>query len=196
MREFPPTPMRQVRAVFDATTITVYQAYSAAIAVPAVAAQTFVAPFGLNRMTWIKPSFLWMMYRSSWGTAPGQEHVLAITITRAGFEAALSAAVLSHFDPDVYTDVNQWQEHKNASPVRVQWDPERDITLNPLPWRSIQIGLAGPAVRAYRDQWILAIDDVTDLAHKLAGSPDLSLLPDECPYPLPDPVARAVGASR
>lgn len=46
-------PYRQVRAVFDADTITVYQAYAAAIAEPAVAAQTFVAPFKRERMTWI-----------------------------------------------------------------------------------------------------------------------------------------------
>jgi len=195
MQECPPTPMRQVRAAFDTSTITVYQAYSAAIAVPAIAAQIFVAPFSLNRMTWIKPSFLWMMHRSRWGTAPGQEHVLAIKITRAGFEAALSSAVLSHFDPGVYVDADQWQERKNASPIRVQWDPERDIALNPLPWRSIQIGLAGSAVRAYRDEWILAIDDVTDVAHNLAGSPN-RLLPHERPYPLPDPVVKAIGASR
>jgi hypothetical protein len=37
-------------------------------------------------MTWIKPSFLWMMYRCGWATKPGQERVLAIQITREGFE--------------------------------------------------------------------------------------------------------------
>ena len=50
-------------------------------------------------MTWIKPSFLWMMHRSGWATKPGQERVLAIEITRAGFEWALSHAALSHYDP-------------------------------------------------------------------------------------------------
>ncbi|WP_422570328.1 DUF4291 family protein, partial [Erwinia billingiae] len=29
-------------------------------------------------MTWIKPSFLWMMYRSGWGMKdPGQKRILA-----------------------------------------------------------------------------------------------------------------------
>ena len=56
-------PARQVRAVFDAETVIVYQAYRHAIADAALAAGTFVAPFSMNRMTWIKPSFLWMMYR-------------------------------------------------------------------------------------------------------------------------------------
>ena len=57
-------PYRQVRAVWDAHSITVYQAYGPAIAEPAVAAGRFVAPFSRSRMTWVKPSFLWMMYRS------------------------------------------------------------------------------------------------------------------------------------
>ncbi len=55
--------VRQVRARFSADTITVYQAYPAQIAVPAVAAGRFVDPFSQARMTWIKPSFLWVMYR-------------------------------------------------------------------------------------------------------------------------------------
>ncbi|AZP36505.1 DUF4291 domain-containing protein [Acidipropionibacterium acidipropionici] len=126
----PDPPYRQVRALFDDETVTVYQAYSSSIAGPAVEAQTFVAPFKTDRMSWIKPSFLWMMYRSGWATKPGQEHVLAIRITRTGFEAALSMAVLSHYEPGLYADRREWQERKSASPVRIQWNPERDPALN------------------------------------------------------------------
>jgi len=58
-------PLRQIRAVYEDRTIRVYQAYSAAIADTALARGTFVSPpFKMERMTWIKPSFLWMMYRS------------------------------------------------------------------------------------------------------------------------------------
>src|SRR6516164_3911260 len=92
-------PARQVRAASDAHTITVYQAYSPQIADAALAAQTFVAPFKRSRMTWIKPSFLWMMHRSGWATKPGQERILAIQITRDGFEWALAHAALSHYEP-------------------------------------------------------------------------------------------------
>jgi hypothetical protein len=66
----------QVRAVFTEKTITVYHAYPAGIAVPALKASTFVAPFKRTRMTWIKPSFLWMMYRSGWATKTDQERIL------------------------------------------------------------------------------------------------------------------------
>jgi Domain of unknown function (DUF4291) len=67
-----PVPYRQARAVFEESTIVVYQAYSPEIAEPSLAAGTFVPPFGMSRMTWIKPSFLWMAYRSGWASKPGQ----------------------------------------------------------------------------------------------------------------------------
>ncbi|MFB9625482.1 DUF4291 family protein [Nonomuraea helvata] len=74
----PPQVADGVRT-YTEESITVYQAYDAVIAEPAVAAQRFVAPFKRERMTWIKPSFLWMMYRCGYATKPGQERVLAIS---------------------------------------------------------------------------------------------------------------------
>ena len=147
-----------------------------------------------DRMTWIKPSFLWMMYRSGWGTKPGQEHILAIRITRTGFEEALASASLSHYDDSVYSSPEQWRVRKEASPVRVQWDPERDLHLEPLPWRSLQVGLSGVAVTQYLHDWIVSIDDITERAQTLRTTAfaDPSLLPAERPYPLPAKVAQAV----
>jgi len=48
----------EIRADYDATSVVVYQAYSDAIAEPALKAQRFVTPFSFRRMTWVKPSFL------------------------------------------------------------------------------------------------------------------------------------------
>ena len=87
----------EIRADYDTTSIIVYQAYRKEIALPALASQRFVPPFSLNRMTWIKPSFLWMMERSNWGRKAGQEYVLAVRITRAGWDEALSSAILTFF---------------------------------------------------------------------------------------------------
>jgi hypothetical protein len=56
-------PPHPIRATYTSDTITVYQAYSAEIADPAVSAGRFVPPFRRDRMTWIKPSFLWMMLK-------------------------------------------------------------------------------------------------------------------------------------
>jgi uncharacterized protein DUF4291 len=194
-------PERQVRAVFTSSTITVYQAYSREIAEPALAAGNFVSPFKLTRMTWIKPSFLWMMYRSGWASKPGQERILAVEITRDGFEWGLSRGVLSHYDPNVYDSEQQWNELKHNSTVRVQWDPERSIGLAPLNYRAIQIGLGGEAVVRYAREWIVGITDVTPLAvrirqHVVSG--DLAVgyaaLPSETAYPLPEYIRERIGA--
>lgn len=86
-----------LRADFDARTVVVYQAYAPAIADAALEAQAFVAPFSFERMTWVKPSFLWMMERCGWATKPNQERVLALRLHRPHFDALVARAVFSAF---------------------------------------------------------------------------------------------------
>uniref|UniRef100_A0AC34FHJ9 Uncharacterized protein n=1 Tax=Panagrolaimus sp. ES5 TaxID=591445 RepID=A0AC34FHJ9_9BILA len=52
-------------------------------------------------------------------------------------------------------------------PVRIQWDPERNIKLEKLPIRSIQIGLSKDAVNKYVNEWIVEIKDVTALMKEI-----------------------------
>lgn len=42
--------------------------------------------------------------------------------------------------------------------VRVQWDPERDISLTKLPWRSVQVGIGRAVVEAWVQEGILKIE--------------------------------------
>ena len=88
---------RVIRAVYTNDTIRVYQAYNKVIAEEAVKKGTFGPHFSMTRMTWIKPSFLWMMYRCGWAEKEDQEHVLAIDITREGFDKAVRDAVISTY---------------------------------------------------------------------------------------------------
>jgi len=161
------TPQRQIRAVHDDRTIRVYQAYSHAIADAALARGTFVSPpFSMTRMTWIKPSFLWMMYRAGWGHKDaGQSRILALDITLQGLEWALAHSCPSHPEPGMSRE--DWDALKDRSPVRIQWDPERDLHHNPLPHRAIQIGLGPAAVPLYVNGWIQRVTDVTTLAHEI-----------------------------
>jgi Domain of unknown function (DUF4291) len=163
----PVIPVRQIRAIYNEHTIRVYQAYSHEIADSALAVGTFEPPsFKMNRMTWIKPSFLWTMYRSGWGMKDsGQSRILAIDITREGFEWAMNHSCPSHPDPSM--SVEDWKTFKKESPVVVQWDPERDLLLQRLPHKTIQIGLSKEAVKLYTSQWICKITDVTSLAHEI-----------------------------
>lgn len=195
-------PNNQIRATFTENTIRVYQAFSSEISKGAIAAQTFIPPFKRERMTWIKPSFMWMMYRSGWATKPGQERILAIDISRAGFEWALAHACLTHFDPILHKDQEGWEKTKRASSVRIQWDPERDMRLQPLPWRTIQIGLGGIAVNAYLDTWIVAIEDITDLAKSIEEAVSRNdvnraqlLVPQERPFVINPDVAHLIGCT-
>jgi hypothetical protein len=79
-------PYKQIRAVYNDQNIRIYQAYNDSIADSALKYNSFVTPpFKLERMTWIKPSFLWMMYRSGWGMKESsQSRILAIDISRKG----------------------------------------------------------------------------------------------------------------
>ena len=191
---------RAIRALYDNDTITVYQADREEIARPALAHGRFVPPFSLNRMTWIKPSFLWMMERSNWGQKPGQECVLAIRITQVGWEEALARAVLTSFYPGVYHDYDDWQRQLEEAAVRVQWDPERTITGMSLAHKSIQVGLSRHVISTYVDEWTVEIRDVTPLVRTLhaliqSGHADRAkeLLPREGVYPLPVALARRLG---
>jgi len=191
---------RHIRARFTEDTIRVYQAYSSAISEPAIAAQRFVPPFRMTRMTWIKPSFFWMMYRSGWATKGGQERVLAIDISRTGFDWALENACLSHFDSSVHASREAWGELKQDSPVRIQWDPERDFQLERLGYQSIQIGLTGEAAERYVNEWVRTITDITetvtelrDLEPEARAKATRGIVEHECPYPLQPSTRSRIG---
>ncbi|MEV6553026.1 DUF4291 domain-containing protein [Streptomyces sp. NPDC051597] len=160
-------PKHQIRAQYTDSTITVYQAYAPGIGLPAAREGRFPEAWQRDRMTWIKPSFLWMMYRCGWGTKEGQETVLAVEITRQGFAWALAHACLSHYVQDLHADHAEWKRQLKRAPARVQWDPERDLRLQPLAHRSLQLGLSGEAAHLYADEWIVSIKDVTPLARTI-----------------------------
>jgi hypothetical protein len=186
------TLAREVRAQYDGATVRVYQAFSLEIAEAAVRAQRFVPPFRRDRMTWIKPSFTWMMYRSGWATKPGQERVLAVDITRQGFDWALANAVLTHFVAEIHGTPADYKGLLRAAPVRVQWDPERSASLAPLAWRTIQLGLGERAVPKYADEWTVRITDLTDRVRAIASAPGerrAESMPRELPYPIAEDVA-------
>ena len=83
----------------------------------------------------------------------------------------------------------QWQQLKDQSPVRIQWDPERDLHFQPQQHRAIQIGLGKQAVALYVNEWIRGIADITPLAREIEAlvqgqqlDQARSRLPQERPY--------------
>ena len=191
--------IREIRATFDRETITIYQAYNKAIALVAIKEQKFVLPFSFNRMTWIKPSFLWMMERSGWGKKSNQEYILAIKIKRSFWEEALSNAVLTHPEDTLYKEIGLWEKLFSEAKIYVQWDPERNLQGTKLPHRSIQVGVSRFWAEKYNEA-IVSIEDITPLVKKIydfrkKGKTDNSqkLFPTEKKYPIPAEIAQKIG---
>ena len=177
----------EIRALYSKDTIRVYQAYNKIIASEAVMKGTFGNNFKMDTITWIKPSFLWMMYRCGWATKENQECVLAIDIQRNAFDYLVANAVISTYQEEMYRSREEWKRLIHSSDIRLQWDPERDIHGNPLNYRSLQLGLRGEAVRKYVNEWIVDITDITSYVNELkcliSQKKDVSmLLPKEMVY--------------
>ncbi len=181
----------EIRADYDSQSIVVYQAYPGTIALPALQGQRFVSPFSFNRMTWIKPSFLWLMERSNWGQKSGQEYILAIRLKRSGWQEALSLGVLTHPEKTIYRNAEVWRAEFEKALVHIQWDPERSIRGANLPYDSLQVGLTRQIIHRYVEEWILAIQDFTPTVRKIhkflkAGEVEKAkkFLPKERIYPV------------
>lgn len=158
-----PQAGRHILAQSDAESILVYQAYQPEIAEHAVRHQRFGGAFSFSRMSWIKPNFLWMMYRSAWATQEGQEHILAVRIPRTLFEDMLAQAVASSFTASGFSSHDDWKQAVEHSEVRLQWDPDHAPSGRDLPRRAIQLGLRGDMLRRYAERELISITDITPL---------------------------------
>ncbi len=156
-----PPSGRHIVAQFDTEGIIVYQAYRPSIAAYAVKYGHFGGEFGYSRMSWIKPGFLWMMYRSGWATKLGQEVTLAIRIRRAFFDELLAQAVPSSFEGGQYASHEEWRLAVRKSCVRLQWDPDHHPSGASLPRRALQLGLRGKTLEDYGKNQIIGIEDIS-----------------------------------
>ena len=200
--ELPYGSFKQGKHVFkgewDEEGVWVYQAYSTSIADWAVANQALGGPdFKTDRMTWVKPSFAWVLYRSGYGRKHNQERVLKIKLPHEAVASLLSRCAC--------------KKGGGGTKGRVQWDPARDLLASDdkgktprrmLRERAIQIGLSKELSHQFVAS-ILQVRDVTNLAHRLGKAhADKNLkvsmaalapeLPVERPYlPRCDPVVLA-----
>ncbi len=143
--------------------IFVYQAFNPQIADYAVKNQQFGGPhYSFSRMSWIKPNFLWMMYRAGWASKSGQERILAIEIGLDKFEYILSQAVISSYQQDQYETRALWADAVENSEVRLQWDPDHDPYGQKLERRAVQLGMKGQVLKSFATEWIVSIEDITD----------------------------------
>ncbi|MFC0779888.1 DUF4291 domain-containing protein [Flavobacterium sp. HJSW_4] len=142
--------------------IFVYQAFNDSIADYAIKNQKFGGPdYSFDRMTWIKPNFLWMMYRSDWAKKDSnQSRILAIEMTFEGFEELLTNGVLTSYDKS-YGDESTWRDNLSNSDVRIQWDPDHNVKGEKLKRRAVQIGIKNEALQKFNNEYIKSIQDIT-----------------------------------
>lgn len=196
-----PEQGRAILAQYDAETVVVYQAYNRAIGCWAAQHGRLGGPgFSQDRMSWLKTSFLWLMHRSAWGTAPGQEAVLALWLRRDAFDSLLTQAVHSRYVERVYPSRAAWQAAVAASDVLVQWDPDYPPHGPKLRRRAIQLGLRGEALRRLTDEWTVQVEDISGFVRQQAGyarRPEMLFVPAQRIYPVRDPdVARRLGLDK
>ncbi len=159
-----PRSGRHILAQYDDASIVVYQAYRLDLAEWAVEHQRFGGSWSFKRMTWIKPNFLWMMFRCGWARKENQERVLAIRLGRETFDQILSVAMSSSAPEGVTAE--EWSRRLQASDVRLQWDPDHGPGGERQARRAIQLGLRREAASSFATEWILSIEDITPLVHE------------------------------
>jgi hypothetical protein len=182
--------------------IVVYQAYKPAIASFAVANQCLGGTeFSYNRMSWIKPNFLWMMYRCGWAEKENQERVLAIWINKEVLENILQQAVLTSFDSKYFTTHDDWKKELLNKEVRLQWDPDHDPYGNKMTRRAIQLGLSGSLLKNFGSSQINLVEDITDFVKEQKQYLDSKqlhklLVPVERIYEIDDTLKQKIGISK
>jgi len=157
-----PSEGRHILAHFDVDTIVVYQAYRPSIGTYAIKHGAFGDGFSYTRMSWIKPNFLWMMYRSGWGTKEEQETTLDLRLRREFFDSILAHAVASSLNQSDQASQEAWKASLASSNVRLQWDPDHDPHGNPLARRAIQLGLRGPVLEDFGKRELIEVIDMTE----------------------------------
>ncbi|MEM6782868.1 MAG: DUF4291 domain-containing protein [Bacteroidota bacterium] len=156
-----PKAGRHIMAQYDDEGIVVYQAYRPDIGHFAAEHGYFGGAFSYERMSWIKPNFLWMVYRSGWGTKPNQEVTLAVRLRRSFFEALLAESVESSYRGAPFASKQAWQAALKGSAVRLQWDPDHHPSGAKLERRALQLGLRGATLRRYGRDEILSVTDIS-----------------------------------
>ena len=159
------------RAEWDEEGVYFYQAYNQQIADYALREQNFGGEgWNPDRMSWIKPSLAWMLYRSRYGYKDkNQARILKVKLSHEVVTEILTNASLAS------------SASASENICRVQWDPERDLWASQMDKkgehkeprktphiRAIQIGIS----QQFSIQNIkkLKIEDVTDLARAVGGA--------------------------
>lgn len=158
-----PISGKQIIGQIKEDSIIVYQAFNPNIADYAVKNQKFGGEYySFNRMSWIKPGFLWMMYRAGWASKEHQQKILAITLPIRHFKTILEQATISSYNEEIYTTKEEWENELEKTEVRLQWDPDHNPFGMKQERKAIQLGMKGTVLKRFCTEWITEIQDITE----------------------------------
>ncbi|VAW74092.1 FIG00771561: hypothetical protein [hydrothermal vent metagenome] len=186
---------QHILAQYSQDIVVVYQAYRPEIGLYAEQNQGFGGAFSYSRMSWIKPNFLWMMYRSGWAEKEGQEVVLAIHLKREYFDSILSSAWPSNNSLGVSD--KEWKTGLTQSEVRLQWDPDHNPDGRRVGRRAIQLGLRESMLTPFKGEGIIKIENISGFVQEQKKLLDKGLLnqlrtPCERVYPVNDKLRKVL----
>ena len=147
--------------------ILVYQAFRKSIGEYAIKNQRFGgSDYSYNRMSWIKPNFLWMMYRSGWAAKPGQEKIIGIWIKKTDFEKILAQSTFTSYRQSTHDTEEEWRATLDSHPIRLQWDPDHYPNGDKHVRKAIQLGIKGDLLREFGEQMIVEIMDLSNFVNE------------------------------
>ena len=147
--------------------ILVYQAYRPSIANYAIEHQEFGgADYSYNRMSWIKPNFLWMMYRSGWAAKPGQEKIVGIWIKKTDFDIILENSAFTSYAQTSDMSHDDWKASLDENEIRLQWDPDHIPNGEKHTRKAIQLGIKGTLLKQFGKEMPVKIIDLSDFVNK------------------------------
>jgi len=147
--------------------ILVYQAYRPSIANYAIEHQEFGGDdYSYNRMSWIKPNFLWMMYRSGWAAKPGQEKIVGIWIKKTDFDIILENSAYTSYAQTSDMSHDDWKASLDENEIRLQWDPDHFPNGEKHTRKAIQLGIKGDLLKQFGKKMPIKIIDLSDFVNE------------------------------
>lgn len=182
--------MKIIFAEYDKEGVYVYQAFSKETVEYAVINQKFGKGFGLDRITWIKPSLGWTLHRTKNATKSGMEAIARIKIKREAWDEIIENTVETKYDNNVFTSKYEWKLSLKKSDAIHQWDPDRNLQGIKILRPAIQIGIRGEFIKKYVNNWTISIEDITSKIQFLKENEDLYKLEE---YDLSEKAKKLLG---
>jgi len=181
-----PPAGRRVLATFDDRRVVVWQAHRPDVADAAIREQRFGGgSWRTDRVTRMRLSLPSLLARCSWGLRGGRERILAVSVSRAGFDAILRQAVPAEFEPDVYPTKAAWHLATRFANVSITWHPDRGPDGAPLERLTPRFGLRDHALAAFTERWVVGVEDWTAWVADHRARPGAALpVPVLAPYPV------------